>query len=161
MGREYPRYPPLVGVGAIDIKDDKILLIKRGAEPNRGKWSIPGGMVEPGEDPDRASLRELQEETGIIGKVIGLFGVYQYVERDNECRVKHHFLILDYLVEPVGGEPRASSDALELRFIGLREALSLDLTDTVRQLIMDLLDSGLKPCGGGFIKYVNKGSQSH
>ncbi|WP_243668330.1 NUDIX hydrolase [Vulcanisaeta sp. JCM 16161] len=106
MSREYPRYP-LVGVGAIVIKDNKILLIRRGAEPNKGKWSIPGGMVEPGEDPDRAALRELQEETGIIGKALGLFGIYQYVERDKEGRVRYHFLLLDYLVEPIGGEPRA------------------------------------------------------
>ncbi len=160
MSREYSRYP-LVGVGSIVIKDGKILLIRRGAEPNRGKWSIPGGMVEPGEDPDYAALRELREETGVNGRVIGLFGIYQYVERDSEGKVKYHFLLLDYLVEPVGGTPRASSDALELRFTGLREALNLDLTDTTRQLIMDLLDSGFKPCGGGFIKYVNRGSQSH
>lgn len=64
-------------------------------------------MVEPGEDPDRAALRELQEETGIIGKALGLFGIYQYVERDKEGRVRYHFLLLDYLVEPIGGEPRA------------------------------------------------------
>lgn len=159
MSREYPRYP-LVGVGAIVIKDDKILLIRRDAEPNRGKWSIPGGMVEPGEDPDKAALRELQEETSIIGKVTGLFGIYQYIERDKEGRVKYHFLLLDYLIEPVGGEPRASSDAIELRFVDLRESLSLDLTDTARQLIMDLLDSGPRPCGGGLIKYVNKVSQN-
>ncbi|WP_054853944.1 NUDIX hydrolase [Vulcanisaeta distributa] len=160
MGREYPRYP-LVGVGAVVIMDGKILLIRRGAEPNRGgKWSVPGGMVEPGEDPDRAVLRELQEETGIIGRSMGLFGVYQYIERDKEGRVKYHFLLLDYLVEPIGGEPRASSDATELKFIDLREALNLDLTDTARQLIMDLVDSGLRPCGGGLIKYVNKVSQN-
>ncbi len=151
----------MVGVGAVVIMDGKILLIRRGAEPNRGgKWSVPGGMVEPGEDPDRAVLRELQEETGIIGRSMGLFGVYQYIERDKEGRVKYHFLLLDYLVEPIGGEPRASSDATELKFIDLREALNLDLTDTARQLIMDLVDSGLRPCGGGLIKYVNKVSQN-
>lgn len=100
MSREYPRYP-LVGVGAIVIKNSEILLIRRGAEPNRGKWSIPGGMVEPGEDPDKAALRELQEETGIIGRVISLFGIYQYIERDKEGRVKYHFLLLDYLIEPL------------------------------------------------------------
>ncbi|MGC8606174.1 MAG: NUDIX hydrolase [Vulcanisaeta sp.] len=154
MSREYPRYP-LVGVGSIVIKDGKILLIRRGAEPNRGKWSIPGGMVEPGEDPDYAALRELREETGIIGKVIGLFGIYQYLERDFEGRIKYHFLLLDYLVEPIGGTPKASSDAIELRFIGLREALNLDLTDTAKQLLMDLLASGPRPCGGGLIKLTH------
>jgi ADP-ribose pyrophosphatase YjhB (NUDIX family) len=154
VSREYPRYP-LVGVGAIVVKDNKILLIKRGAEPNRNKWSIPGGMVEAGEDPRDAVLRELMEETGVLGRVLGLFGIYQYVERDHEGKVKYHFLLLDYIVEPVGGEPRASSDALEVRFFDLSEALRLDLTDTTRQLIQDLLNSGLRPCGGGLIKYVN------
>ncbi len=159
MGREYPRYP-LVGVGSIVIKDGKILLIRRGAEPNRGKWSIPGGMVEPGEEPDKAALRELWEETGIMGRVLGLFGIYQYVERDSVGRVRYHFLLLDYLVEPIGGEPRASSDALELAFIDLEDAQNLDLTDTARQLIMDLIESGPRPCGGGLIKYVNNVSRS-
>ncbi|PLC67748.1 DNA mismatch repair protein MutT [Vulcanisaeta sp. EB80] len=152
MSREYPRYP-LVGVGAIVIKDNKILLVRRGAEPNRGKWSIPGGMVEAGEDPKDAVLRELMEETGIVGRVLGLFGIYQYVELDTKGRVKYHFLLMDYLVDPISGEPRASSDALEVNFFSLSEALNLDLTDTARQLVQDLLSSGPKPCGGGMIKY--------
>ncbi|MGC9152457.1 MAG: NUDIX hydrolase [Vulcanisaeta sp.] len=152
MSREYPRYP-LVGVGAIVIKSDEILLIRRGAEPNRGKWSIPGGMVEAGEDPESAVLRELREETGVDGRVLGLFGIYQYIERDREGKVKYHFLLLDYLIEPINSAPKASSDALEARFVKLRDSLNLDLTDTARQLILDLLSSGPRPCGGGLIKY--------
>lgn len=155
VSREYPRYP-LVGVGAIVIRDtDEILLIKRGTEPSKGKWSIPGGMIEVGESSEDAVLRELREETGIVGKVRGLFGVYQYIERDVEGKVKYHFILLDYLVDNVGGELKASTDALEARFYKLADVSNLDLTDTTRQLIQDLLSAGFRSCGGCLIRYVS------
>lgn len=141
MAREYPAYP-LAGVGAVVLKGTQILLIRRGSNPGRGKWSIPGGMVEPGEVPEDAVLRELEEETGLLGRVRGLFGVYNYVERDLNGRVRYHFIILDYLVEPIGGELRPSTDALEARFVELAEAHSLDLTETTKSLINDLVKYG-------------------
>ncbi|WP_069808315.1 NUDIX hydrolase [Vulcanisaeta thermophila] len=154
MSREYPRYP-LVGVGAVVVYEgNRILLIKRGSEPNAGKWSIPGGMVEAGENPEEAVLRELYEETGVRGRVTGLFGIYQYIERDSNGAVKYHFLLLDYLIEPLGGEPRASSDAVDLGIFSVDEAMRLDLTDTARQLLMDLVRNGFKPCRGGLMRCV-------
>ena len=63
MKRLYPDQP-VVGVGAIIIKDDTIALIKRGNEPSRGKWTIPGGLVELAESPEQAVIREAKEETG-------------------------------------------------------------------------------------------------
>jgi ADP-ribose pyrophosphatase YjhB (NUDIX family) len=146
MSREYPSRP-LLGVGAVVLRGDAVLLVRRGVEPSRGKFSIPGGMVELGEEPEEAVVRELMEETGLVGKVVGLFGVYGYVERDEVGRFRYHFVLLDYLVD-AKGEPRASSDALEAGFYEIRNALHLDLTETTRRLLMDILRNGAVPCGG-------------
>ncbi|MFB6490081.1 MAG: NUDIX hydrolase [Thermoproteus sp. AZ2] len=146
MAREYPAYP-LAGVGAVVLRGTQILLIRRGSNPGKGKWSIPGGMIEPGEAPEEAALRELEEETGLLGKVRGLFGVYNYVERDSDGRVRYHFVILDYLIDPIGGELRPSTDALEARFVELAGAQSLDLTETARSLINDLIKYGGRALG--------------
>lgn len=146
MGREYPEHP-LIGVGAVVLNGAEILLIRRGASPGRGKWSVPGGLLEVGEGPEEAVVRELEEEAGLKGRVLGLFGVYKYIERDAEDRVKYHFILLDYLVEPIGGSLRAATDALEARFFQLEEAAALDLTETARELISDLLRYGPRALG--------------
>ncbi|ABW02355.1 NUDIX hydrolase [Caldivirga maquilingensis] len=147
MSREYPKYP-LVGVGAVVINNGKILLVKRANEPGKGKLSIPGGMVNAGEDPGDAAVRELEEETGLRGVVNLLLGVYQYVEHDDKGNVKYHFILLDYLINVKGGSLKASSDAAEALFIDLNEALNMNLTETTRELINDILSKGINPCVG-------------
>mgnify|MGYP001770829990 FL=1 len=147
MDRTYPKYP-LVGVGAVVINNGKILLVKRANEPGKGKLSIPGGMVNAGEDPGDAAVRELEEETGLRGDVNLLLGVYQYVERDDEGNVRYHFILLDYLINVKGGSLRASSDAAEVLFADLNEALNMDLTETTRELINDILTKGVNSCVG-------------
>ena len=64
MKREYPE-TPLVGVGAIIIEEDRVVLVKRGHPPLEGKWSIPGGVLEIGETLRKAAVREALEETGL------------------------------------------------------------------------------------------------
>ncbi|MGC9118402.1 MAG: NUDIX hydrolase [Thermoproteus sp.] len=142
--REYPEHP-LVGVGAVVFKDGRILLIRRGAPPGRGKWSIPGGLIELGESPEEAVSRELFEETGLRGAVKGLFGVYQYVERDEVGRIRYHYILLDYVVDAEEGTPRPSTDAEDARFFALSDALRLDLTETTRGLLADLANFGPRP----------------
>ncbi|MCI4464207.1 MAG: NUDIX hydrolase [Thermoproteus sp.] len=146
MPREYPEYP-LVGVGAVVLREGSVLLVRRGAPPGRGKWSVPGGLVELGETPEEAVGRELLEETGLRGAVRGLFGVYQYVERDGHGRVRYHFILLDYLIDPEGGTPRPGTDAEDARFFDLADALKLDLTETTRELLKDLVGFGPAPLG--------------
>lgn len=146
MSREYPSHP-LVGVGAIVLRDNKMLLIRRGAPPGRGKWSIPGGLVEIGETPEEAVVRELLEETGLRGAPRGLFGIYQYVERDEIGKVRYHYLILDYIVDVIGGNLRPETDAEDAGFYTLQEALGLELTETTRSLVLDLIRFGPSPLG--------------
>jgi 8-oxo-dGTP diphosphatase len=99
--REYPEHP-LVGVGGFVHKDGKVLLIRRKFEPNRGRWAPPGGLLELGEDPEEAARREVREELGLEVEMEGLLQVANEVIRDEEGRIKFHFVLIDYLMRPLG-----------------------------------------------------------
>ncbi|MEM2263547.1 MAG: NUDIX hydrolase [Candidatus Bathyarchaeia archaeon] len=129
--RFYPNQP-VVGVGAIIICDGKILLEKRKGEPGRGKWSVPGGLVELGERTEDAVIREVKEETGLDVADPELIDVVDNIVRDENGEIKWHFVIIDYFVRLKGGELRAADDAAELRWVPLAEAEKYDLTRTLR-----------------------------
>ena len=145
MSRRYPKHP-LVGVGAVILVEDKVLLVRRAAPPGRGKWSIPGGLIEVGESLGDAAIRELYEETGIRAKPVGVIDVEEYIERDPEGEVVYHYVIIDVLVEPVGRlEPRAQSDALEVGLFSISDALELELTSSTRRFLGKLLENKDSP----------------
>ncbi len=131
MKRLYPDHP-VVGVGAIVLREGKILLEKRSNEPARGKWSVPGGVVEVGEPLEEAVVRETLEETGLVVEQPSLIDVVYQVDRDADGKVKYHFVIIDYLVHIVGGNIGAASDAVELRWVPIDEVESYDLTTSFR-----------------------------
>ena len=99
--REYPEHP-LVGVGGFVHKDGKVLLIRRKFDPNKGRWAPPGGLLELGEDPEEAARREVREELGLEVEVEGLLQVANEVIKDEEGRIKFHFVLIDYLMRPLG-----------------------------------------------------------
>ena len=99
--REYPEHP-LVGVGGFIHREGKVLLIRRKFEPNKGRWAPPGGLLEVGEDPQEAAKREVWEELGLEVEVEGLLQVANEVIKDEEGRVKFHFVLIDYLMKPLG-----------------------------------------------------------
>ena len=134
MRREYPE-APLVAVAAAVLDDDRLLLVRRAGEPGRGKWSIPGGVVRLGERLREAVVREVLEETGLLVEVLDLLDVVEVIKRDEEGRVKFHYVIVDYVARPLSGQLRAASDALEARWVKLDEALSLDITNALRRLL--------------------------
>jgi ADP-ribose pyrophosphatase YjhB (NUDIX family) len=86
MKREYPDNP-LVGVGAVIVKESRVLLIRRGTPPLLGEWSLPGGVLECGETLREAVAREAREETGLVVEPGEMLGVYERVIRDDEGRV--------------------------------------------------------------------------
>ncbi len=131
MKRLYPDQP-IVGIGVVIVKEDKIALIKRGNEPARGKWTIPGGLVELGEPTELAVIREAKEETLLDVENPTLVDVVSQVEVDPEGKVKYHYVIIDYLVHVVGGTIAAASDAAELRWVPFDEVESYDLTTSFR-----------------------------
>jgi len=107
--REYPERP-IVGVGAVIVEGGKVLLIRRRYEPLKGQWSLPGGAVEVGEALERAVEREMLEETGLAVDVGPVIEVFDRITRDEARRVRYHFVLIDYLCRPTGGELRAGSD---------------------------------------------------
>jgi 8-oxo-dGTP diphosphatase len=131
LKRLYPEQP-VVGVGAVIVHDKKIVLIKRGNEPSKGKWTIPGGIVELAESPEMAVVRECKEETFLDSENPLLIDVVSNVDFDEKGKVKYHYVIIDYLVHVKGGQAEASSDALELRWVTFDEVEGFDLTASFR-----------------------------
>ncbi len=132
--RFYPSQP-VVGVGAIIICNGKILLEKRKGEPSKGKWSVPGGLVELGERAEDTVVREVKEETGLDVAHPELIDVVDNIVLDENGEVKYHFVIIDYFVQLKGGEMQAADDADELRWVSLNEAEKYDLTKTLRAFL--------------------------
>ena len=132
MKRLYPDQP-IVGVGAVIICEDKILLEKRKDEPSRGKWTIPGGLVELGENLESAVVREAREETCLEVDNPRLLDVVDNVDLDESGKVKYHFIIVDYLVTAKRvGALKAASDAEDLKWVPFNEVEAYDLTQSFR-----------------------------
>ena len=134
MKREFPELP-LVGVGAIIIQDDRVVLVKRAHPPIQGQWSIPGGVLEVGELVRGAAIREAREETGLIVEPADLLGVYDRILRNDEQRVQYHYVLVDFLCRPVGGELHAASDAAEVRWFTREELPALKLAEDTQDVI--------------------------
>jgi len=131
---EYPS-TPVPAVGAIVFRRSDVLLVKRASEPNRGRWSVPGGALEAGETVEAAAVREVLEETGLEVRAMRVADVRDLIERDADGRVRWHYVLIDVLCDYVRGEPRPSSDAENARFVPLRELSDYDVTPTALEAI--------------------------
>jgi len=131
--REYPR-APIVGVGAVVVDAGRVLLVQRGREPLKGKWSLPGGMLEVGESLHEGVVREVEEETGLKVEPVELIELLDRIVREETLegeRVRFHYVIADYLCRLTGGRLMAASDAEAVRWVERAEwnshgALALD-----------------------------------
>jgi ADP-ribose pyrophosphatase YjhB (NUDIX family) len=132
--REYPE-APRVGVGVVVLKEGQVLLVKRGAPPSQGKWSLPGGLVQLGESAEAAAVREAQEECGLQVRLLGLVGVVDRITRDAEGRVRYHYVLVDYLAVPEAGVARAGSDAAEARWVPVRDLKHYETTDGLAAMV--------------------------
>ncbi len=137
MRREYPEQP-FVGVGVLIGDGEKILLIKRGSEPSKGLWSIPGGLVELGEKTTEAARREAKEETGLDVEIERLLDVIDNVIKDDEGRVLYHYIIVDYLGHLVAGELRTATDAEDAKWVTRDQLGEYHITPTLRVLLTKL-----------------------
>ena len=134
MQREYPQQP-LIGVGAIIIKDRRVVLIKRGKPPLLGEWSIPGGMLELGETLRQGAEREAFEETGFTVHATELLGVFERIVPDAEQRTSYHFVLIDFLCEIISGELCASHDACDAKWFTPQEVAALPLAEDTAAVI--------------------------
>src|SRR5579864_3946715 len=134
MKREYPD-TPLVGVGAIIIEHDRVILVKRGHPPLLGEWSIPGGMLEVGETLRQAAVREVLEETGLCVEVGELLGVYDRILRDSDEHTRYHYVLVDFLCRRIDGEPQGAGDAAEARWFTRGEVAGLLLPPDTEDVI--------------------------
>ncbi|HEX8660609.1 MAG TPA: NUDIX hydrolase [Brevundimonas sp.] len=112
---------PVPAVGVVCLRDDQVLLIRRGTPPRQGEWSLPGGRIEPGERAVDAALRELREETGVAAEITGLIDVVDGVFPE----AGRHYVLIDYAARWISGEPVAGDDAVEARFVPLDQVETL------------------------------------
>jgi 8-oxo-dGTP diphosphatase len=133
LGREYPTQP-IVGVGAVIVQDGKLVLIKRGVEPDKDKWSIPGGGVELGEAVRDAAVREAKEECGLDIELVGdsPMDALDKMVPDEKRRLQYHYILLQFLARPKGGTLKPTSDATEARWVPIEEVGKYNLTNSLR-----------------------------
>lgn len=108
---------PVPAVGVVCLRGEEVLLIRRGAPPRLGEWSLPGGRIEPGERMAEAALRELREETGVEAELLGLIDVVDGLFPD----VGRHYVLIDFAARWISGEPVAGDDAAEAAFVPTAE----------------------------------------
>ena len=122
--RDYPDRP-IVGVGAVIVCDGRVALVRRLAEPRKGEWSIPGGVLELGETLRQGVAREALEETGLTVEAGEVLDVFDSIFPDPEGKTRFHYVLIDYLCRPVSGELRGGGDAAEARWASMEEAAAL------------------------------------
>lgn len=125
----------MLGVGGIVLSEDQVLLVKRGTEPGKGLWSLPGGAVEVGESLEEACAREILEETGIQARVGSLVEVFERILRDDQGRVEYHYVLHDYLCSAPAQAPLAGDDADEARWVTLKGLEQVRLTPETLRVI--------------------------
>lgn len=134
MGRAYPSQP-VAGVGAIVLQQDAVLLVRRGNEPQKGLWSVPGGALELGESLQQGVQREVLEETGLEVRVLEFVEVLERIMTDDSGAVEYHYVLLDYLCEPVGGALSAGDDAAEAVWVSRADLSARSLTPGLEAVI--------------------------
>lgn len=142
--REFPDHP-VVGVGGVVIQNGCVLLIRRGSEPLKGQWSIPGGTLELGETLEEGVRRELREETSLDVRVLDLIEIFERISSGPEmnfdqpqarpARPQYHFVIVDYLCEMIAGTPCAGSDVTDVALVREEDLAAYNLTPTATRVV--------------------------
>jgi len=135
MQREFPQ-TPLMGVGAVVVHEGRVLLVRRGSEPLKGHWTLPGGVLEVGETLVEGVMREVREETGLLVEPLELVELLDRIHRE-AGRVRYHYVIADYLCRVTGGEMSAASDADAVRWVERAEWKSHSALDPITVRVIE------------------------
>lgn len=140
VAREYPA-SPLVGVGAVVLQGDSILLVRRGREPMKGEWSLPGGRLELGETLEQGVVREVLEETGLVVTPLAHIETISRIVHDEDGRVRYHYVLIDFLCEVTGGSLASGDDAMEAAWVSVAElgSPSIAVADFTQAVIQKAL----------------------
>jgi len=142
MKRDYPERP-IIGVGAVIVRDGRALLVRRDSEPLRGEWSVPGGMLELGETLHEGVRREALEETGMEVEPGEVLDVFDSIFTDPLGRTEYHYVLIDYLCRALSGEAQAGSDVSDVRWVGPEALAAMGLRASIEQVVR----KGLKQAG--------------
>lgn len=134
MSREYPDHPR-VGVAAVVLQDGQVLLVQRGREPNKGQWALPGGLLELGETLAEGVRREVREECGLEIEVGPLLAIFEPMVRDEQGRLRYHYVVVDYLARYLAGELRPADDADDAAWTPLDDLDGLPMRPETRAII--------------------------
>jgi len=126
---------PAVGVGAVVIRSNRLLLVKRGSAPHKGMWAVPGGSVELGESLQQAVERETREETGLIVAARDPIAVFQVIERNDRGAIQFHYVIVDLIADYVSGEAAAADDAADVGWFSAEDLQGVDVSSTTIELL--------------------------
>ena len=141
MGHTYPD-APRVAVGAVVIREGKVLLVRRGKPPSEDLWAVPGGSVRLGETLTEAAERELLEETGIRARAERAVHTFDVIEKDRDGGVRFHYVIVDLEARYIDGEPSPDDDAREARWVAPGELAALPVNESTRRLLNTLFKFG-------------------
>ncbi len=140
------RYPaqPIVGVGIVIWRGDKVLLVKRKNPPRAGEWGLPGGAQQVGETIMSAAVREAREETGLDITPLGIITAIDALTSDKTGKIEFHYTIIEVAAESLEGKAVAQDDALDVRWATLEEAEKLSAWPEVARIIrLSLLQRAL------------------
>jgi 8-oxo-dGTP diphosphatase len=124
------RYPsrPILGVGAIILQRDRVLLVERGKAPLKGYWSLPGGVLEVGERLEEGIRREVLEETGLRVEPRAVVEIFERIMPDAAGKPEYHYVLVDYLCRAVGGTLCAASDCARAEWVPRRQLREYHIT---------------------------------
>tara|TARA_Y100001970_G_C14248265_1_gene869877 strand:+ start:3780 stop:4241 length:462 start_codon:yes stop_codon:yes gene_type:complete len=146
--RKFPE-SPILAVSVVVLKDDMILLVKRGKDPFKNQWSLPGGKQKLAETVVEAVKRELNEETGIKVDKVSLFDVTDIILTDDEDKIIFHYTVLNYKANWLSGECNPGSDSKTAKWFKLNQMYKLKLSKKITNIIS-------KVCGKKYFSYAEK-----